>query len=395
MKKIISILLILCVIGAVFAADNTVVFNGLTAIDSRSPAMGGSHVADTSDYFTLLRNPAGLAFSGRHNLIGQTNITIGGPLEEALGMVTSGFDESQLMSTAMGLISQNKLNLGINLGGPIAFGGTYKNGFGWGLFEQVVVGMVAPSTTVKINLELDADLVFGYGHKFDLGEYGTLAAGISTDIYGQVPYLKAQKNLLTMLPAIAGGGDMTDALLSGINCCSTSGVNVNAGLQYEVLDFLSAGLVWNNFFNYTKKTPNLDDIFDNLDPAALLAFSESSTSVATGSLDLGVGFDIPTFWSLGIISDWTAYADMRDLVQLFKNDATKRNPMLNLGIGTELTLLKCISARLGINDSYLTAGIGLRLLGIHIDASLYGKELGVEPGATPQLNASVAIGIRH
>ena len=387
MKKIIAVLLILSVAVAAFADGSSITFNGLTAIDNRSPAMGGTHVADTSDYFTLLRNPAGLAFSGRHNLVGQTVINVGGPIEEALNMVS---DMDDIMGSATDLIAENKLNLGLHIGGPIAFGGTYKNGFGWGFFDQIIVNAVAPSTVIKADMEIDLDLVFGYGHAFDLGKYGKLAVGVSTDIYGQTPYMKVQQNLLSLLSAT---GDMSDLLSKNMALNATAGFNVNAGLQYEVLDWLSAGLVWNNFVSYAKtSTPKLD--MDNLDIGALLVMDKSITEVGKGSLDLGVGFDIPTSWSFGIISDWTAYTDMKDLIGMFKNDPLKRNPILNLGIGTEMTLLKCISARLGISDSYLNAGIGLRLLSFHIDASIYGKELGVEPGATPQMNVALSFGFR-
>ena len=76
---------------------------------------GGNHVADTSDYFTLLRNPAGLAFSGRHNLIGQTTIMVGGPISETFDMIQAGSTDAML-DTATGLMSDNKMNLGLILG---------------------------------------------------------------------------------------------------------------------------------------------------------------------------------------------------------------------------------------------------------------------------------------
>lgn len=390
MKKIISVLLILCVAAGAFAADKDIVFKGITGIDNRSPAMGGSHVADTSDYFTLLRNPAGLAFSGRHNLVSQTNINIGGPISEVTSLLSGG-DMSNAMGFATDLISENKLNLALTIGGPIAFGGTYSNGFGWGLFDQIIVGAVAPSTVIKVNAEIDTDLVFGYGHSFTINENHKIAVGVSTDLYAQTPYLKVQKNLMDLL----GGGDIVDQLTGAMVLNSSIGANVDAGIQWEGLGFMSAGLVWNNFLSTVKSSTPVVDI-DNLDPSALLSFdSDLNTYVGKGSLDIGVGFDIPTSWSLGIISEWTAYADMRDIVGLFKNDPLERNPILNLGIGTEATLLKCISLRAGINDSYLNAGIGIKLLAMHIDFSAYGKELGMEPGSTPQMNCALSIGFRH
>lgn len=394
MKKIISIILAVSLIAAAFAADTTVTFKGMPTLDNRSMGMGGSHVTDTSDYFTLLRNPAGLAFSGRHNLIGVTNINLGGPFEEIFDLYNSGAlsgdDPTAILEPAMGLIKDKKLNVGFNVGGPLAFGGTYNNGFGWGLYDQILFGFSAPSTIVKANMEVDLDLVFGYGHKFSFGKAGDLAVGVSTDIYSQTPYMSAKFDLFNM-----GGGDFMDTLTNSMALASTTGFNVNAGVQYRFLDFLDAALVYNNFFGAVQqKDINLDML--EQDPTTVLPFDgEMKTTVGAGTLDFGVGVDVPTFWSLGIISNLNVYADVKDLVGVFKADPLEKNPVLNLTFGSEITLLNCISARVGIKDSYLNAGVGLRLLGLHIDAALFGKELGKEPGEAPQFNCAISFCIKH
>ncbi len=395
MKKIIAILIILCVAGALFAADTTVTFKGMSALDNRSTGMGGGFVADTSDYFTLMRNPAGLAFAGRHNLVGVTNINVGGPFEDAIAIAQNPdmlSDQTAIINTAKGLLSQNKLNLGFSLGGPIAIGGTYKNGFGWGLADQVVVNVSAPSTIVKANVELDGDFVLGYGHAFDLGALGKLAAGVSTDIYAQVPYMNVNANLLNVLTAT----DMMSALTGLMQFKTSMGANINAGIQWRFLDFLNVAAVYNSMLSIVNNSPLQLDL-ENLDPSALLSFNSTrfQTTGAAGTVDVGVGIDIPTKWSLGLISDWGAYADIKDLFGCMANNPLERNPILNMNVGTEITLLNFISLRGGISDTYLHAGAGIRLLGLHLDAAIYGKELGTEPGSAPQLNAAISIGIRH
>ena len=394
MKKIIAILVILCVAGALFAADANVTFKGMSALDNRSSGMGGGFVTDTSDYFTLMRNPAGLAFSGRHNLIGVTNINLGGPFEEALEIVQNPdmlSDQTAIINEAKGLLSENKLNIGFSLGGPIAIGGTYKNGFGWGLADQVKVNVSAPSTIVKANVELDGDFILGYGHAIDLGALGKIAAGLSADIYAQVPYMNVNANLMNLLTAT----DMTSYLTNLMQFKTSTGANFNLGLQWRFLDFLNVGAVINNMVSVVANSTLTVDP-ENLDPAALLVFADSfQTTTGAGTLDIGVGLDIPTKWTLGLISSWGAYADIKDVFGCMKNDPLERNPILNMSIGTEMTLLNFISVRGGISDTYLHAGVGLRLLGLHIDAAVYGKELGTEPGTAPQMNAAISIGIRH
>ena len=84
--------------------------------------------------------------------------------------------------------------------------------------------------------------------------------------------------------------------------------------------------------------------------------------------------------------------DCNDLVSAFSNDPTKRNPALEFSAGTEIVFFKTIILRFGVDEMYPAAGIGIRLGAFNIDASIYGQELGYEPGARPQLNTAFSIG---
>ena len=105
---------------------------------------------------------------------------------------------------------------------------------------------------------------------------------------------------------------------------------------------------------------------------------------------MGIGIKIPTSFTFGIISSWTAYVDHENILVFF-DENNLRNPILGFNAGTELELFKTIRLRLGINESYLSAGVGLKLGVFHVDAAIFGSELGLEPGAKPNLNAALSI----
>ena len=169
------------------------------------------------------------------------------------------------------------------------------------------------------------------------------------------------------------------------------GYGINAGAQYEFANFLSAGIVWNNILAPTFTT----DIPLDEDSDKEFTFKDARKDKLDSTLAVGFGVKIPTSFSMGIISSWTAYLDHDNILDFFAKDKIVKNPILGLSAGTEVVLFKTIALRLGINESYLAAGCGIRLAAFNIDAAVFGSELGLEPGAKPQLNAALSISFRR
>ena len=91
------------------------------------------------------------------------------------------------------------------------------------------------------------------------------------------------------------------------------------------------------------------------------------------------------------------YADYNNIWPLITKQKTYRNPILELSFGTEVLLFnKVLALRAGIRDMYPAAGIGLNLgKKFKTDFSVFGKELGLEPGSNPQLNAGFSMSIKY
>lgn len=63
--------------------------------------------------------------------------------------------------------------------------------------------------------------------------------------------------------------------------------------------------------------------------------------------------------------------------------------LTSLNAGVQLKLLSFIDARAGISQGYYSAGIGLDLLILHLDAAYYWKETGDILGQSPADSLSV------
>lgn len=101
------------------------------------------------------------------------------------------------------------------------------------------------------------------------------------------------------------------------------------------------------------------------------------------SLDFGLGWT-PNLGSFGRILRPSLSFDLVDMVTLFEESETDEDAYLNhMRVGAEMKLLSMIDVRAGLNQGYVSLGVGLDLFVIHIDASYYWREYGVEIGDKP------------
>lgn len=374
MKKILTVLFCLIISVSLFAQT-----------DVRSYGMGGYHVTDYSDVYTTLKNPASLAYAKKHSLYTNIQLDISGPLDkyveiaDAASKEESDFDPMTVVSDIV--TEQNGLNTSVRATGPLAFGFT-NNGFGLLFTEDIYVDAVIPSVTMaNVNVGLKADLAFGYGMKLDFG-VNDLALGVSAKGTAKVMNVGINGSISQVFDAVEN--------IETLPITTSLGYSISVGAHYSFANFLHLGVVWNDVFapTYTMACPFYS--FDEESELPEFSLKDAERVIKPSSLAVGVGIKIPTGFTFGVISSWTAYVDHENVFEFFKED-NLRNPLLGLNVGTEIELFKTILLRVGMNDSYLSAGCGLKLGVFRIDAALFGSELGLEPGSKPNLNAALSI----
>jgi hypothetical protein len=383
MKKFITTLfLLVCIVSITMAYTPSTV----TTIDARSNGMGGIHASDTSTFYTLYGNPAGLAFAGKKTLLPDSAFNLGGPLTELVDLVkglassTSTTESNEMTDQLLGLIGENGLNLNLKFGSPLNFG-HINHGFGWGVIQNLEVKGTVPSLT-KSNIGFGGDLavVMGYAYPLTL-PVGQLSFGATGKFLGSIEMVYT--------------GAITDLENFDTNTMPTFasyGFGFDLGVQYRLSDLLVGSLVWKDVFTtmFTSEYLGVDAL------SAQNKTGESFKTILNSKLAVGIGCTLPVQkFTLGILSDLNMYLDYNDFMPLFRNDPFGRNPVLEIAFGAEVSVLKVFAVRVGMNECYPSAGLGLKLGKLKIDAAVYGRELGLEPGANPQLNATLGIGMKY
>ena len=99
------------------------------------------------------------------------------------------------------------------------------------------------------------------------------------------------------------------------------------------------------------------------------------------SLDIGFGWK-PKF-GLSWLADPNIAIDFVDTIGFF-NSASLSNVLVHLRAGIELQLLSVFELRAGLNQGYVSLGLGVNVMNvIHLEASYYRLEFGKNVGDKP------------
>lgn len=348
-------------------------------VNIRAEGMGGPYYTDSESFYTLFSNPAGLAFTGNKTLWPTLiSVGMGGPLGEMVDLALDGVGDG--MDVLTDLIGDSGFNFNVRTG-PLTFG-SIRNNFGWGVIQTAYVEGNVPSLTKSdISAGNDFGLVFGYAFPIDFGVFGTLAVGLSGRGIAQV-----EATYTEGVSSLANG----DFNFANIPMNLTFGVGFDIGVQYEVLNLIHVALVWQDAYTATW-SKGFSITHGDAEWEDKFGYKQLESK-----LGIGVGVDIPLEKiTNNIISHLGVYANYNNLWPLFKKDEIYRNPWLELSIGTELVLFDIVAFRFGINEMYFSSGLGLYLGKFRMDFSIYGKELGIEPGYSSQLNVGMAVTVQY
>lgn len=348
---------------------------------ARIDALGGKHISDTSWYYSFLTNPGNIGHMGKKSLYPGLTVGIGGPIKytQDIIAIAKDMENDDSISSLAKILSENKgLDLDLVISGPIQFG-SVKNNFGWGFFNQTYVIANAPSISYLEGLVGNESLLrLGFALPIPLG-IGKLSVGGAVDLVNRV-----EGKLLSSVTNLMSGNP--EEMI--IPLYSSFGFGLDVGATLSLLNFITVGLVWDDAVSgyFTSKSPNLAS--GELEPdASYKAFNFG------WKFDLGASVSVPgvNIFTLGVISSLDVMLDLHDVIGMMANDPKKRNPILDVSLGTEAVFFKTISLRLGIHEMYPSAGIGARFGAFNLDAAIFGRELGLEPGTRSQLNLAFSL----
>ena len=407
LKKIVFVVALIALVSIAFADSNSVI-NEPGMIDVRSLGMGGTHIVDTADFYTLLKNPAGIGLAGKKNMISVVSANVGIPnklvsMEKLQGIMDdyqAGKTIDQILPSVISGGTDISLNVGLD--GPFCFGNISESGFAWGFFESVKADAMVPSLTMaKLNAQLEAGLVLGYGLKFELFPGTAIAIGATGEAFVLVPRLAVQDSLTNILSMIQGeesSGEIQASQFDNIPIQSVVGLSCDLGVQVRLFDFIDAAIVWEDVYSpYMVADTTIGEVLEDYS-VLYSGFGEIQNQDANFRVGAGLNL-LPNGAMGGLISSLKVQADVKDAMLFVKHfinkevTALERSPLLNVTAGVEVGLMRFIYGRVGYSDGFATVGASIKLGSINIDAAVYTNELGRNPGSNSQTNAAVSLGL--
>ena len=379
MKRILITLAALCLLFAPLAAQSSPL-SGFSFKDASAMAMGGTFTAVSEGFRSLYGNPTGFAAEdGELTILAPTVWAYFRPTEENIELLKRASGEGDdALNAVDSLLTDNGLGAGANLGL-----GYVGGGLGIGLFVtgdayasgQTLAGAVA-DTDVQVNLVLGLALPVNlFGLKLTVG--GDLRPFYR--MVGDFP-------LSEVLGPMMGSGEFSDILTSN-DMITGFGVAMDLGASLELGAF-EFGLVVRDLAPSFRMYGNT--IQELVDSGFVVSSGDDKGLYSlTPCVVAGVQYH-PKLDKLSWL-DPRVIVELRDPVSVIRD---KESVFNLIHAGAEIKMFDVLALRGGVNEGWLSAGVGLDLFVLEINAAVFTEELGWRPGQNGRSGVSLEVAIR-
>lgn len=376
MKRFVCLILFSAVLSYSLAAVD---FFVPSVVDVRSSGMGKSYLCDFDQPFVMLNNPSGMMFSGKQVFLPTLAFDFGLPPKapSIVFAMAKGGGDTDIMNTLMDLLKDsNGFYIDSDIMLPLTFS-RVANNWGIGVYNNVFVRTALPSiSSMTAMAGTDLFLVGGFSCPIVNQGIHKVSLGMTTELLGRFGIY--HQGTVTGLTSID---------FATLPAFMTLGMGFDIGATYNVWEILSVSAVWKDLYIGMDK---------NLGTISSMSFSENGDwekFLQSGDLTLGVGVQVPTGVLKKVLSTFAVYVDYANITKLFnrKRAVFLPHPLLDLSIGMEAVLFKSIALRFGMTGPYLSGGLGVDLGPFHMSMALYGKEKGLDPGASPQVHGAFSL----
>ncbi len=358
--------------------------------NARTAAIGGSHAALGDDLSTLYNNPAGLYDIPSQFHITELTLGLSGPIFSLANIILQGAggkDSDELISDPKVTDLIKSVYAGASLVGPLSFGYVGK-GLGFAMINASGIDFASVGgTTLAVSSATKVVLYGGYAFRVFIPEstQATLDFGVNLKsfIEGKTYFTRT----VVELPDLFSQGG--DAFLNN-PFSLTTGIGLDLGAKYSYRKTYTLGLVARDVF-----TPTTRSDYSSLDG---FLSSEKPADPVHGRVpcDISLGFMYTP--ELGLIEQYFSEVklllDYRDIIDFLSHPDTMQNPILKIGFGAEVKVLKVLWLRAGMSEGLFSAGFGLDYGAVQFHAAMFGTELSLEPGMRSVFNLLIGIEIR-
>jgi hypothetical protein len=392
MKRILFLLCTLCLLMPAAFSQDTVDDFLFKPLHPELLAQGNAFTAVAKGYHSLFTNPAGFGRKG-------ANLTI-------VGVAPSLYflpNEENIAAFSGAIASGDMLNL-VNVAGQFMFDGVDEEGNkyrapGFGLGATTGIGFVGSGLGIGIINFTD---VYGVGENqlgFEAYFHTTTAVvgglafkfntfGFPFYIGADVrPMIRTQIREIGFEEVLALAGD--DSSNSKVPMLSGFGLGLDVGAIAE-LGAINFGVSLRDMFGTRFEYNQVEFDLSNNQVTGSETPVEDVNYIVPMSLQLGVAWE-PDMGALGALIKPRLQAEYN---QVFYAD---RNPSFWTGLhaGAELEFLLGIGAlRMGLNQGYITMGMGAKLLFMEVHLAAFAREIGDNVGTRPNSGFGVEFALR-
>lgn len=382
MIRTVSIFFIIFISSSLFSIDNTV---SNSSIYNRG--LGGPHSGMARGFHTFFNNPALLAEYDPELLFFQLNANLKGDALKIANLYLGGSlsldDPAGVLSTLQdqGL---TRLLIGVEAGGPVAVG-HIGNNWGWCVKNSSNVYVDLPYLLGTSKMLIREDLTFALGLSYPLvfpvsdNFIVEFIPGVMsrTTIRGEV---EIEKDLLGLVGVVSD----TESIITDNPINISPMFAVDIGFLVKLNDIVKLSGVVKDIYTPILKYP-VTDVGEILDVFTTTA--DTTGNIVYREINFGLGVDIPLGPLEVVVSDFDIYLDYYDLLRF------EKNPLLHLGIGTDITLLDKLHLLAGFNEGLLSLGLNVDVKGFDVGFAMYGTEEGSQPGMRSVMNFLISIGV--
>lgn len=380
MKKLISLLTALMLLGGFAFADN-IAYASIVPKTAKSMAMGGVFTSVPTGEFSFFGNPASFASLKPTLMLPSVDAwAYLRPTSANITALTSATGGSGMLTQALNIMSQNG---GTGGGASVGMGFAFK-GLGLGLFatsDEYVKG-TNPASAV-LSSENEVTSVIGLGLPIKLGDLRLTVGG---DLR---PFYRVSLEPIALTTVLnAASGDV----LSVFNASAFFGVAMDLGASLQLSSFTLGLSVRDIAPSYVISSGKLTAILDSLSGTGLPSNTDtSSAAVFTPDVTAGLAW---TPKLLPHLIDPALYFEIQDPVGVLTRGDGAGSALNLIHMGAEVKLLNIFTLRGGLNRGWLSAGAGIKLLFLDVNAAVFTEELGALPGDQPRSGLSLEASFR-
>ena len=354
-------------------------------------AQGGAAVASAHGYDAFFYNPAGFSRGKRELVIPGVTAWLYSRPDAILNFAMSAITTAPTPTDITNLIGSQVTGGGFGAGASTGIGYV---GDGLGLGMVVIVdSLLRGPTLLGLSGDMAGTLGFigGFSAPVTLGKARLhLGVDVRPMLRFHVPLTNA--DAISLVMAFAGGSSLLTAIGTA-NAVYGVGIGLDVGAIFEwgpLLAGASLRDIGGTRFQYGTET--VSNILSTLGSLGRLpvGLPVSDTYVTPMDLAVGIAFH-PNLGKVSKFFDPSVQVDCQDIIGIIRDG---RTPWALLHAGAEIRLASFFSLRAGLDQGYLTFGIGLKAFFLDLNLGAFTRELGTHLGDIPNAGVTVDLALK-